>query len=107
MDIYENANVGGRVTPRFLERRPTPPAGGGARRWAVLAGVLKDCRALVCYQIGESPRMVLRGSGIDVYESDGLINEAVTDVFAGRIPRRALPPRDCTSSCSGSGTGCG
>ncbi len=107
VDIYENANIDGRVTPRFIERRPTPPAGGGARRWAMLAGALKDCRALVCYQVGESPRMVLRGSGIDVYESDGLITEALTDIYSGKIPRRALPPRDCATSCSGPGTGCG
>lgn len=107
VEIYENANVDGRVTPRLVERRRTPPAGGGARRWAVLAGLLKDCRALLTYQIGESPRMVLRGSGVDVYESDGLITEALTDVFAGKTPRRALPPRDCTTTCSGSGTGCG
>ena len=50
---------------------------------------------------------VLTGSGINVYESDGLITDAVTDVFSGRSPRRALPIRDCATSCSGPGTGCG
>ncbi len=51
--------------------------------------------------------MVLKGAGIQVFESDGLISEAVGDVFAGREPRRALPERDCKTSCDGPGTGCG
>lgn len=105
--VYENANVDGRITPRLIDRRATPPEGGGAGRWAKLAGVLTDCRALICHQLGGNPRMVLQGAGISVYESDGLITEAVTDVFAGHSPRRALPPRDCATSCAGPGTGCG
>ncbi|GAA2182619.1 nitrogenase cofactor biosynthesis protein NifB [Brooklawnia cerclae] len=105
--IYENANIDGRITPRLVGRRSTPPEGGGAGRWAMLAGVLSDCRALICHQLGGSPRMVLQGAGVSVYESDGLITEAVTDVFAGQTPRRALPPRDCATSCSGPGNGCG
>lgn len=105
--VYENEDVDGRVSPRLVDRRVTPPAGGGAGRWAMLAGVLADCRALVCHQLGEAPRMVLQGSGVSVYESDGLIADAVTDVFAGRTPRRSLPPRDCVTSCEGPGTGCG
>ena len=105
--IYENANIDGHITPRLIERRPTPAAGGGAGRWAMLAGILSDCKALICNQIGETPRQVLISTGLNVYESDGLISEAVTDVFAGNQPRRALPPRDCKTSCSGPGTGCG
>lgn len=105
--IYENANVDGRVTPRLVERRETPAMGGGARRWSLLAGVLKDCRALICHQLGDTPRTVLTSNGINAFESDGLISDAVTDVFAGRDPRRALPPRDCATSCAGPGTGCG
>jgi nitrogen fixation protein NifB len=105
--IYENANIDGRITPRLIDKRRTPPAGGGAGRWAMLAGMMADCKALICHQIGSTPRMVLAGAGIGVYESDGLISEAVTDVFAGSNPRRALPPRDCATSCAGPGTGCG
>jgi nitrogen fixation protein NifB len=105
--VYENANLDGRVTPRLVDQRATPAAGGGASRWAHLAGLLSDCRALICYQLGESPRTVLKVAGISVYESDGLIADAVTDVFCGRVPRRALPPRDCATSCAGPGTGCG
>lgn len=73
----------------------------------MLAGILSDCKALICNQVGETPRQVLISSGLSVYESDGLISEAVTDVFNGQQPRRALPPRDCKTSCSGPGTGCG
>ncbi len=105
--VYENANIFGRITPRLVEVRHTPPAGGGAGRWARLAATLHDCRALVCHQLGGSPRTVLQSAGISVHESDGLISEALTDVFAGRTPRRALPPRDCATSCAGPGTGCG
>lgn len=105
--IYENANVEGQNTARLIDKRRTPPPGGGAGRWAMLAGMMSDCKALICHQLGETPRMVLRGAGMNVYESDGLICEAVTDVFAGRDPRRALPPRDCATDCSGPGTGCG
>jgi nitrogen fixation protein NifB len=105
--VYENANIDGRVTPRLVDKRTTPPPGGGAARWAHLAGLLSDCKALICYQLGDSPRMVLQGSGISVHESDSLITDAVTDIFAGRQPRRALPPRDCVDSCAGPGTGCG
>ena len=105
--IYENANINGHITPHLIERRPAPAAGGGAGRWAMLAGILNDCKALICNQIGQTPRQVLISSGLNVYESDGLISEAVTDVFNGNQPRRALPPRDCKTSCSGPGTGCG
>jgi nitrogen fixation protein NifB len=105
--VYENADIDGRVTPRLVEKRTTPDAGGGAGRWAHLAGVLHDCRALICHQLGGSPRTVLQSAGISVHESDGLISEALTDVFAGRVPRRALPARDCATSCAGPGDGCG
>ncbi len=105
--IYENANTDGRVTPRLVGSRTTPPPGGGGGRWAHLAGVLSDCRALVCAQLGDSPRLVLQGAGISVHEADGLVTDAVTDVFAGRPLRRARPPQDCATSCAGPGTGCG
>lgn len=105
--VYENADVDGVITPRVVGTRATPPAGGGAARWAHLAGVLADCRALICAQLGESPRMVLQGAGVSVHEAEGLIVDAVSDVFAGRPPQRAKPPADCATSCSGPGTGCG
>lgn len=105
--VYENANTDGRVTPRVVGTRATPPPGKGAARWAHLAGVLADCRALICHQLGDSPRRVLQSAGISVYEAEGLVTDAVTDVFAGRPVRRALPVRDCATTCAGPGTGCG
>ena len=104
--IYENADVDGHITPRLIDRRRTPPPSGGASRWAMLAGIIGDCKALICHQIGDTPQMVLNGSGVKVYEADGLIWEAVTDVFGGHDPRRTLPNRDCATSCSGPGSGC-
>lgn len=105
--IYENTSIDGRPSPRLIDKRRTPPTGGGAGRWAMLAGLISDCQALICHQLGGTPRMVLKGAGVKVFESDGLISEAVGDVFAGREPRRALPERDCKTSCDGPGTGCG
>ena len=105
--VYANTEVDGRSTTRLVDRRPAPPPGGGGGRWAHLAGVLSDCRALVCHQLGEAPRMVLEGAGVSVHESDGLIEDALVDVFAGRSPRRALPERDCATACAGPGDGCG
>ncbi|MCE1175200.1 MAG: hypothetical protein LWW77_11420, partial [Propionibacteriales bacterium] len=104
--IYENTAADGRAAPRLVDRRPTPPAGGGAGRWAMLAGIISDCQALICYQLGGTPRMVLKGAGIRVFESDGLISEATGDVFAGHRPRRELPERSCETSCDGPGDGC-
>lgn len=105
--IYENANINGRITPRLIDKRPTPNPGGGARRWAMLAGILTDCKALICHQLGETPKMILNGAGINTHETEGLINEALTDIFNGNKPRRTLPPRNCTTDCTGTGTGCG
>jgi nitrogen fixation protein NifB len=104
--IYENTNIDGMITPQLIDKRRTPAAGGGAGRWAMLAGVISDCKALITHQLGGTPRMVLTGAGISVYESDGLICEAVADVFAGRSPRRALPARSCETDCSGPGDAC-
>lgn len=66
-----------------LETRPTPAPGGGDRRWEELGASIADCRALLVAGIGDSPRRVLRETGIDILELDGLIEEAVEAVFEG------------------------
>ena len=100
--VYEAVPGGARL----VETRPAPPSGGGARRWTALACLLDDCRVLLVNQLGGSPRLVLDRAGITVHETEGLISEAVGDVFAGRTPRRLLPQRDCADTCTGTGTGC-
>ncbi|GAA2182244.1 nitrogenase cofactor biosynthesis protein NifB [Brooklawnia cerclae] len=103
--VYENANLGGRITPQLVEERVVPPIGGGAARWTHLAGLLQDCRALICYQLGGTARTVLRGCGISVYEAEGAVGEALTDVFGGRPPRLSLDARSCATDCDGPGDG--
>jgi nitrogen fixation protein NifB len=104
--IYEDVEIDGRHTTRLVDTRRTPPPGGGAGRWAMLAGIISDCQALICNQLGNTPRMVLSGAGVRVFEADGLISEATGDVFAARRPRRELPERNCATNCDGPGDGC-
>lgn len=104
--IYRYSPATGGGSPQLVERRRVPPPGGGAGRWAMLAGLIGDCQALICEQIGTTPRQVLTGAGVHVYEADGRIFDALTDVFSGGKPRNLLPSRDCATSCSGPRSGC-
>jgi len=91
--------------PLAGQRKPhRHPAGQGSGRWAPSAGILGHCKALICRQPGKSPQLVLTESERALPDSDGMIGEAATDVFAGRISRRALQPRDLATSSSGSHT---
>ena len=99
-----------------IETRPTPIP-GGLDRWAELARRLHDCRALVCANAGQKPKVALAAHGIRVLVAEGLIDEALDAVYAGRKPRmpaRVLQPASgCDDDgvgcggCTGSGTGCG
>jgi len=92
----------------LIERRKTPEPGNGLKRWEELAELIKDCRAILVSGIGNNPRKVLDGEGIDVLEVEGLINEAVEAVFDGHSLNYMIQ-RDikaCNSRCSGSGMGC-
>jgi nitrogen fixation protein NifB len=94
---------------RIVERRRTPPAGGGHARWADLANILQDCRALLVSGAGESPRSVLREHGIQVVEMEGLIEPALRAIYGGeeiRLPQRQAKTC-CGSDCAGDGQGCG
>lgn len=95
----------------LLERRATPPQGGGFNRWNDLAGSLRDCSAVLASGIGPSPQAVLEGTGIHVVIMEGLAEEGITAIFMGReIPKILLRPRGrcgIGKQCTGSGTGCG
>jgi nitrogen fixation protein NifB len=103
--IYEN-NQG---RPELIESRPTPPAGGGQSRWEALFLVIRDCDTLLVNGIGESPRRTLTDKGIEIFEIEALIEEAVQAVFdqAGLKHLAKREMRACGGGCSGGGMGCG
>jgi nitrogen fixation protein NifB len=97
----------GRV--EFVEARPTPPKGGGMKRWEEMAESLSDCSTLLVSGVGDNPKQALKTAGIDVLEIEGLIEEAVRAVFAGEslnhMVKRSLTA--CGAACGGNGMGCG
>lgn len=109
---------------RCVEARKAPPPGGGDERWEVLVDLLKDCRAVLVSAAGQRPVSLLRSSGVEVIEMDGLIEQGLEHVFEGvDLPGKRMQKgcgcgqdgkdsggcekQGCLSGCSGSGTGCG
>lgn len=94
---------------QLLDVRATPPRGGGAQRWEVMADSFADCSTLLVSGVGTNPRKTLTASGIEVLEIEGLIEEALRAVFAGErlnhMVKRSLTA--CGAACGGSGAGCG
>jgi len=87
--------------------RPAPPAGRGAQRWQEMAARLNDCRAVLTSGAGETPSRLLTDLGVTVRLTEGLVADAVAEVYQGRP---AMPPRRafrCGDACAGQGTGCG
>ena len=95
----------------LVECRPTPPPGGGAKRWKEMTEVLADCNTILVSGIGPYPQIALERAGIHVVVMEGLASEGVEAVLSGReIPKILLrTPGRCGigQQCSGSGTGCG
>ncbi len=91
------------------EARKMPPKGGGDQRWQKVAEILSDCQVLLVSGVGEKPRQSLNQSGIDVYQIEGLIDDALQGAFEGSDLRHMIR-RDraqCGVGCSGTGGGCG
>ena len=92
----------------LIEARQTPESGGGMDRWKELAATLADCRALLVNSTGGNPKKALTASGVEVVECEGLIEEAVSAVFAGKsLNHMAVRPMACGVGCGGNGMGCG
>jgi nitrogen fixation protein NifB len=93
----------------FVEARPTPPAGGGDRRWRDLADTLSDCRAVLAAGAGDRPTTVLAAEGLKVLLAEGLVEELLGCVYEGRPVRSPVRRQGCQSGagCSGDGSGCG
>jgi nitrogen fixation protein NifB len=94
----------------FIEKRDTPPAGGGAERWRDLANLFKDCCAILASGFGESPMSFLEYEGIHVMAMQGLAKEGIDAVLNEREIPKILrnTPGKCGAgrSCGGTGSGC-
>lgn len=86
----------------LVEIRNAPAAGNGLQRWKLLSELLVDCRALLVSQTGEPPKEVLNEAGIKVFITEGLIDEALTAVYAGLSPT----PKCNAKPCRGGAGGC-
>jgi len=95
----------------LLERRFTPPSGGGSKRWAELADSIADCNTLLVSGIGATPQAVIENADIRVVLMEGLASEGAEAVLTGKeIPKillRTLGRCGIGQQCTGSGTGCG
>jgi nitrogen fixation protein NifB len=94
----------------LVERRSTPERGGGNDRWQALADALHDCRAVLCTSVGPKPTGILKQSGVRVVMMEGLIEEGLDAVYAGRelrAPLRTEHRCGAGASCAGDGAGCG
>ncbi len=88
---------------RHVETRKTPPPGGGVGRWQRLAEILRDCRAILVSDCGESPREVLEKTGIQVYVASGFIEDGVRWVWTGE--GKTLLARKVKRGCTMGGCG--
>ena len=84
----------------LVDVRKAPPQGGGEDRWQELADLLSDCRAVVAAEAGAAPQRALSDRGIRLLCTEGLVEDALEIVFAGKEDE--LRPPSCRS-----GTGCG
>ncbi|WP_373498791.1 radical SAM protein [Desulfococcus sp.] len=93
----------------LIEARKTPPKGGGFQRWTAMADTLSDCGTLLVSGIGETPRLALVESGLDILEIEGLIEDAVQAVFTGQSLKHLIKRNlaACGAGCQGTGMGCG
>jgi nitrogen fixation protein NifB len=93
----------------LIDTRFTPPKGGGNERWAAMADILKDCTYLLASGAGEAPAKHLKEFGITVVEADGIIEEAVGDIYEGKGTShlKKTPDRSCGGGCGGPKTGAG
>jgi nitrogen fixation protein NifB len=99
-----------KVTPYGAELvavRPTPQPGGGAARWNELCQRIADCHSILVSGIGESPSRILKENGIKVFETEGLIDTALTALASGRGVGCKAAGAKCGFSCKGDGMGCG
>jgi nitrogen fixation protein NifB len=88
----------------LVETRQTPP-GGGEMRWRQLAGVLRDCRAVLTAAAGDKPVQALKQAGIRVGIVEGLIERSLEIIYGdGDLDIYAVRGR--CGGCAGGAKGC-
>ncbi len=89
---------------QLVETRQTPP-GGGEMRWRQLAGILRDCRAVLTAAAGDKPVQALKKAGIRVGIVEGLIERALEIIYqGGDLDIYAVHGR--CGNCGGGAKGC-
>jgi nitrogen fixation protein NifB len=102
--VYERSPEGGYA---FLEKRPLPPPGGGAERWATAARTLSDCSHLLTAGAGEPPIAALGNVGVECLVIEGVIDLALSSLAAGRSLAFMVPRGKRSCDGTGAGGGCG
>ncbi len=71
----------------YLVREVTAPEPGcGPKRWQRLAGLLRDCRAVLVSGIGETPTSILTESGVRPVVMNGFIVGGLQAIYSGADP---------------------
>lgn len=95
----------------MVERRFTPPPGGGIERWTAMAAMLGDCGAVLASGSGSTPQRVLEEADIRVVVMEGMASEGVEALLTGReVPKillRTAGTCGMAKGCGGNGMGCG
>jgi nitrogen fixation protein NifB len=68
---------------------------------------LNDCRAILVSSAGPKPTQALTDEGIKVVVMEGLIDEALSAIYAGQEIKAPVREFKCGVACTGDGGGCG
>lgn len=68
----------------LVDTRKSPAGECGEARWAALANHLSDCRAVLASSAGAAPTNALMNEGVKVIVLEGLIDEALTEIYQGQ-----------------------
>ena len=92
---------------KLVDTRKSPPRGCGEVRWQTMAGRLNDCRAILVSSAGPKPTDALTKEGVKVIVMEGLIDEALSAIYAGQEIKAPVREFKCGVACTGDGGGCG